>query len=34
MSIVGASGVHRRQLAFEYPDKVTVEQLKRPGDPS
>ena len=34
MSIVGASGVHRRQLAFEYPDTVTVEQLKRPGDPS
>ena len=29
MSIVGASGVHRRQLAFEYPDTVTVEELKR-----
>jgi hypothetical protein len=33
MSIVGASGVHRRQLAFEYPDTVTGE-LKRPGGPS
>ena len=28
MSIVGASGVHRRQLAYEYPDTVTRE-LKR-----
>jgi hypothetical protein len=30
MSIVGAFDVHRRQLAFEYPDTVTVEELK-PG---
>jgi len=30
MSIVGASGVHRRQAALEYPDTVTVEELK-PG---
>ena len=30
MSIVGASGVLRRQLALEYLDPVTVEELK-PG---
>ena len=34
MSIVGASGVHRRRLAFEYPDTVTGELKPGPGGPS